>query len=134
MASPCFCTTLGLSFTGYLLPWDQLAFWAITVGTNIAGYAPVVGPKLKFLCSAGNTVGQEALTRFYALHVIVLPAIACFLVAVHLLRVRKDGGLSQPEEDLANRRDDPVGQLAHEQELRPYGAGPGHDTPGGTGS
>ena len=68
--------TLGLSFTGYLLPWDQLAFWAITVGTNIAGYAPVIGLKLKYLMLGGNVVGQEALTRFYALHVIVLPAAA----------------------------------------------------------
>src|SRR6516162_10307522 len=90
--------TLGLSFTGYLLPWDQLAFWAITVGTSIAGYAPVIGPKLKYLMLGGNVVGQEALTRFYALHVIVLPAVAGFMVAIHLWRVRKDGGLSRPDE------------------------------------
>jgi quinol-cytochrome oxidoreductase complex cytochrome b subunit len=93
-----FLLTLGLSFTGYLLPWDQLAFWAITVGTNIAGYAPVIGPKLKYLLLGGNVVGQEALTRFYALHVIVLPTIALFMVAIHLWRVRKDGGLSRPDE------------------------------------
>jgi quinol-cytochrome oxidoreductase complex cytochrome b subunit len=93
-----FLLTLGLSFTGYLLPWDQLAFWAITVGTNIAGYAPVIGPKLQFLMLGGHTVGQEALTRFYALHVIVLPAVAGLMVAVHLWRVRKDGGLSRPDE------------------------------------
>jgi quinol-cytochrome oxidoreductase complex cytochrome b subunit len=92
-----FLTTLGLSFTGYLLPWDQLAFWAITVGTNIAGYAPVIGSKVQFLLLGGNVVGQEALTRFYALHVIVLPAIAGLMVAVHLWRVRKDGGLSRPD-------------------------------------
>jgi len=93
-----FLLTLGLSFTGYLLPWDQLAFWAITVGTNIAGYAPVIGPKLKYLLLGGNVVGQEALTRFYALHVIVLPTAALFMVAIHLWRVRKDGGLSRPDE------------------------------------
>jgi quinol-cytochrome oxidoreductase complex cytochrome b subunit len=93
-----FLMTLGLSFTGYLLPWDQLAFWAITVGTNIAGYAPVIGPKLKYLMLGGNVVGQEALTRFYALHVIVLPTAALLMVAVHLWRVRKDGGLSRPDE------------------------------------
>ena len=93
-----FLLTLGLSFTGYLLPWDQLAFWAITVGTNIAGYAPVVGPKLKYLMLGGNTVGQEALVRFYALHVTVLPGIAGLLMAIHLWRVRKDGGLSRPDE------------------------------------
>ena len=106
-----FLTTLGLSFTGYLLPWDQLAFWAITVGTNIAGYAPLIGPEIKYVLLGGNTVGQEALTRFYALHVIVLPAIGCFLVAVHLFRVRKDGGLSRPEEDSAVPTTVPVGQL-----------------------
>ena len=71
-----FLLTLGLSFTGYLLPWDQLAFWVITVGTNIAGYAPVIGLKLEHLLLGGHVVGQEVLTRFYALHVIVLPAAA----------------------------------------------------------
>jgi quinol-cytochrome oxidoreductase complex cytochrome b subunit len=90
--------TLGLSFTGYLLPWDQLAYWAITVGTNIAGYAPVVGPKLKYLMLGGNVVGQPALIRFYALHVMVLPTVTILLVAIHLWRVRKDGGLSRPDE------------------------------------
>jgi len=93
-----FLVTLGLSFTGYLLPWDQLAFWAITVGANIAAYAPIIGPKLQFLLLGGHTVGQEALTRFYALHVIVLPAVAFLGVSIHLFRVRKDGGLSRPEE------------------------------------
>ena len=90
--------TLGLSFTGYLLPWDQLAYWAITVGTNISGYAPIVGPKLKFLMLGGNVVGQPALIRFYALHVMVLPAVTILMVAIHLWRVRKDGGLSRPDE------------------------------------
>jgi cytochrome b-561 len=93
-----FLLTLALSFTGYLLPWDQLAFWAITVGTSIAGYAPVIGQKLRFLMLGGHTVGQEALIRFYALHVIVLPAIAGLMIAIHLWRVRKDGGLSRPDE------------------------------------
>jgi quinol-cytochrome oxidoreductase complex cytochrome b subunit len=106
-----FLTTLGLSFTGYLLPWDQLAFWAITVGTNIAGYAPIVGPKLKYLMLGGNTVGQEALTRFYALHVIVLPAIGGLGVAIHMWRVRKDGGLSRPDEPVSVAESLPLAQL-----------------------
>ncbi len=93
-----FLLTLSLSFTGYLLPWDQLAFWAITVGTSIAGYAPVIGQKLHYLLLGGHVVGQESLIRFYALHVIVLPALAGVLIAVHLWRVRKDGGLSRPDE------------------------------------
>jgi quinol-cytochrome oxidoreductase complex cytochrome b subunit len=91
--------TLFLSFTGYLLPWDQLAFWAITVGTSIASYAPLVGKQVKFILLGDSTVGQEALLRFYVLHVAVLPAILSLLVALHFWRIRKDGGLSRPEEE-----------------------------------
>jgi quinol-cytochrome oxidoreductase complex cytochrome b subunit len=93
-----FLLTLALSFTGYLLPWDQLAYWAITVGTSIAGYAPLIGQKLKFLFLGGHVVGQSALIRFYVLHVIVLPLAAILFIAVHLWRVRKDGGLARPHE------------------------------------
>jgi quinol-cytochrome oxidoreductase complex cytochrome b subunit len=93
-----FLLTAALSFTGYLLPWDQLAFWAIKVGTSIAGYAPVIGQKLRFLMLGGHTVGQEALIRFYVLHVIMLPGLAVLMIALHLWRVRKDGGLSRPDE------------------------------------
>jgi quinol-cytochrome oxidoreductase complex cytochrome b subunit len=89
--------TLFMSFTGYLLPWDQLAFWAITVGTAIAGYAPVIGNEIKFLLLGDATVGQEALLRFYVLHVAVLPAILTLFIAIHFWRIRKDGGLSRPE-------------------------------------
>ncbi len=90
--------TLFASFTGYLLPWDQLAFWAITVGTSIAGYAPLVGKKIQFLLLGDQAVGQEALLRFYVLHVVVLPALITLLVAIHFWRIRKDGGLSRPAE------------------------------------
>jgi quinol-cytochrome oxidoreductase complex cytochrome b subunit len=89
--------TLFLSFTGYLLPWDQLAFWAITVGTSIAGYAPLIGKQMQFVLLGDTTVGQEALLRFYVLHVAVLPAVLGLLIAVHFWRIRKDGGLSRPE-------------------------------------
>src|ERR1017187_9134132 len=106
-----FLLTLGLSFTGYLLPWDQLAFWAITVGTSIAGYAPIIGPKIKYVLLGGNVVGQEALTRFYALHVIVLPALAALGISTHLFRVRKDGGLSRPDESEDAVENIPLGQL-----------------------
>jgi quinol-cytochrome oxidoreductase complex cytochrome b subunit len=87
--------TLGLSFTGYLLPWDQLAYWAITVGSNIAGYAPWVGDSFKYLLLGGTVIGSGALLRFYVLHCVVLPLAAVTLVAVHFFRVRKDG-LSGP--------------------------------------
>jgi quinol-cytochrome oxidoreductase complex cytochrome b subunit len=87
------------SFTGYLLPWDQLAFWAITVGTSIAGYAPLMGKEIRFLLLGDSNVGQEALLRFYVLHVAVLPAALSLLVAIHFWRIRKDGGLSRPPEE-----------------------------------
>jgi quinol-cytochrome oxidoreductase complex cytochrome b subunit len=90
--------TLFSSFTGYLLPWDQLAFWAITVGASIAAYAPVLGNEVQFLLLGDFTVGQEALLRFYVLHVVVLPLILTVLVAVHFWRIRKDGGLARPED------------------------------------
>ncbi len=89
--------TFFASFTGYLLPWDQLAFWAITVGTSIAGYAPVMGEQVRFLLLGDRVVGQEALIRFYVLHVAVLPLAIALLVGVHFWRIRKDGGLSRPE-------------------------------------
>jgi quinol-cytochrome oxidoreductase complex cytochrome b subunit len=106
-----FLLTLALSFTGYLLPWDQLAFWAITVGTSIAGYAPVVGQKLKFLFLGGHVVGESALIRFYVLHVILLPVVAVLLIAVHLWRVRKDGGLARPDEPQPTQEDLSPAQL-----------------------
>jgi quinol-cytochrome oxidoreductase complex cytochrome b subunit len=86
--------TLGASFTGYLLPWDQLSYWAITVGTNIAGYAPVIGQPARQLLLGGTDVGQDALIRFYALHIAVLPVVTIILVSLHIWRVRKDGGLA----------------------------------------
>ena len=86
--------TLGASFTGYLLPWDQLAYWAITVGTNIAGYAPVAGLAMRELLLGGTEVCQDALIRFYTLHVAVLPLLITLLISLHLWRVRKDGGLA----------------------------------------
>jgi quinol-cytochrome oxidoreductase complex cytochrome b subunit len=83
--------TLALSFTGYLLPWDQLAFWAITVGTNIAAYAPVIGERLTFLLLAGHVIGPMTLLRFYVLHCVILPLGMLVLVSLHIWRVRKDG-------------------------------------------
>jgi cytochrome b6 len=89
--------TLFLSYTGYLLPWDQLAFWAITVGSNIIRAMPFFGDKIRFLVLGGNVVGENALLRFYVLHVVVLPLIAGVFIAIHFWRVQKDGGLTVPE-------------------------------------
>lgn len=88
--------TLGSSFTGYLLPWDQLSFWAITVATNIVSYLPLLGDWIRFLLLGGNMVGGEALLRFYVLHVAVLPILTTALIAYHFWRIRKDGGLARP--------------------------------------
>ena len=86
--------TLLLSFTGYLLPWDQLAYWAITVGTNIASSAPVVGEQLRFILLGGHTIDQSTLIRFYVLHCFFLPLGVLLLFSYHMWRVRKDGGLA----------------------------------------
>ena len=91
--------TLFLSYTGYLLPWDQLAFWAITVGTNIISAMPIIGKHVRFESLGGNVVGENALLRFYVLHCVVLPLIAIVLIAVHFWRVQKDGGLTVREGD-----------------------------------
>jgi quinol-cytochrome oxidoreductase complex cytochrome b subunit len=102
--------TLLLSFTGYLLPWDQLGFWAITVGTNMARSVPVIGHEgplgeligatayndLRFALLGGSKVGANALLRAYVWHCIGIPIIAIVFMAVHFWRVRKDGGISGP--------------------------------------
>ena len=107
-------TTLGLSFTGYLLPWDQLAYWAITIGANIAqspreitdalGVTELFDPGglQKLLLLGSDIVGEEALIRFYLLHVMLLPLVLAALAAVHFWRIRKDGGLTRPAD--ADRR------------------------------
>ncbi len=86
--------TLLLSFTGYLLPWDQLAYWAITVGTNIASSAPLVGEPVRFVLLGGTTIGQNTLLRFYVLHCFFLPVLVLLLFSYHMWRIRKDGGLA----------------------------------------
>lgn len=103
-----FVLTLALSFTGYLLPWDQLAYWAITIGSEIAqspreltdslgmtSWCDIGGFQKRLILGA-NQVGQEALTRFYLLHVMVLPLLMAVFLAVHFWRIRKDGGITRP--------------------------------------
>jgi quinol-cytochrome oxidoreductase complex cytochrome b subunit len=85
--------TLLLSYTGYLLPWDQLAFWGVSVGTNMVQAMPGLGPRIRFLLLGGNIVGENALLRFYVLHCVILPLALALGVAVHLWRVRRDGGV-----------------------------------------
>jgi quinol-cytochrome oxidoreductase complex cytochrome b subunit len=89
--------TLFLSFTGYLLPWDQLAYWAVTVGTNIASSVPYVGPGIRELLIGGRAIEQATLIRFYVLHIIMLPGVLGALFVYHMWRVRKDGGLARAD-------------------------------------
>ncbi|RMF92211.1 MAG: DUF4405 domain-containing protein [Candidatus Schekmanbacteria bacterium] len=87
--------TLGFGFTGYLLPWNQISYWATTVGTEIPSAVPIVGDLIKMLIRGGTDVTQATLTRFFAIHVLILPAtIAVFLLA-HFLMIRKQG-ISEP--------------------------------------
>ena len=108
MGMALFVLTLALSFTGYLLPWDQLAYWAVTIGANIAASPNelaqamdlpktfYVGDIQKELLLGSSSVGQDALIRFYVLHVFVLPVITWIVIGVHMWRIRKDGGLGRP--------------------------------------
>jgi cytochrome b-561 len=104
-----FVLTLLFSFTGYLLPWDQLAYWAITIGANIAASpnelasslglpkALYVGDVQREVLLGASHVGQEALIRFYLLHVMVLPLVFLAILGVHIWRIRKDGGIARPD-------------------------------------
>lgn len=111
-----FLMTIGLSFTGYLLPWDQLAFWAITVGSSMASYAPIIGENIRYLLIGGNVIGQGTLIRFYVLHCFVLPAGMIAALAIHFWRIRKDGGISGPPLDSS-----PVSQDVRMSSTKSYG-------------
>jgi quinol-cytochrome oxidoreductase complex cytochrome b subunit len=95
----CLLITVLMSYTGYLLPWDQLALWGVTVGTKLADAVPLVGDEISFLLLGGNRVDENTLVRFYVLHVAVLPAALLMLISVHIWRVRKDGGIYIPEDE-----------------------------------
>jgi ubiquinol-cytochrome c reductase cytochrome b subunit len=83
-----FIVTITFGFTGYLLPWNQIAFWATTVGTESANKIPLIGPWLQYLLRGGDAVTGETLSRFFVLHVIILPWVLTGLVAVHLVLMR----------------------------------------------
>ena len=83
-----FIVTVVFGFTGYLLPWNQIAFWATTVGTESANKVPLIGEWLRFLLRGGDAVTGETLSRFFVLHVIILPWVLTGLVAMHLILMR----------------------------------------------
>lgn len=89
-----FGSILALAFTGYLLPWDQLSYWAVSVSAALLDHAPIAGSFAKRLLLGGPSIGPATLLRFYALHVAILPALVFALGALHLFRIRRDGGLA----------------------------------------
>ncbi len=89
---------LGFGFTGYLLPWDQKAYWATKVGTNLMGSTPYIGEFLLRVIRGGDELGAVTLSRFYAIHVLLLPALMAVFVTLHLYLVVKIGIAEPPEE------------------------------------
>ncbi len=87
---------LGLSFTGYLLPWDQLAYWAVTIGTSVAAAVPLVGAQLNLLLRGAPEIWDEGLLRFYQLHVVGLPLLAALVLFVHYYKVARQHSISLP--------------------------------------
>jgi ubiquinol-cytochrome c reductase cytochrome b subunit len=88
--------TLFLSFSGYLLPWDQLAYWAVTIGTSMAEAAPMFGNEVNLLMRGAPDIGANGLLRFYLLHVVLLPLAAILVISIHYYKVSREHGISQP--------------------------------------
>jgi quinol-cytochrome oxidoreductase complex cytochrome b subunit len=88
--------TLLFAFSGYLLPWDQLAYWAVTIGTSMADGVPIIGPELRNLLRGAADIGPDGLLRFYQLHVVLLPLLTALLLGVHYYRVARIHGISLP--------------------------------------
>jgi quinol-cytochrome oxidoreductase complex cytochrome b subunit len=117
--------TLLLSYTGYLLPWDQLSYWGTTVGANIISSIPWLGPKLRFYMLGGHTVNANALLRFYVLHTMILPLGIIGLICVHMWRLHKDGGMYEVDEQGRpllhgkdrKRNEEEVARLAREKTM-----------------
>jgi len=83
--------TLSFGFTGYLLPWDQKAYWATVIGTNMAGSVPLIGPFLGGLVRGGAEVTGQTLLRFYSMHILWLPVLTCVFLWLHFHMIRRTG-------------------------------------------
>jgi ubiquinol-cytochrome c reductase cytochrome b subunit len=90
---------LGMGFTGYLLPWDQKAYFATAVGTNVAGEVPIIGNLLTRFLRAGDTIGTLTISRFYVAHVFLIPAAIIAFIGAHVFLFRKAGPAGPPSED-----------------------------------
>jgi ubiquinol-cytochrome c reductase cytochrome b subunit len=88
--------TLFLSFSGYLLPWDQLAYWAVTIGTSMAESAPIFGNEVNLLLRGAPDIGAGGLLRFYLLHVVFVPLLGIFILSIHYYKVSREHGISLP--------------------------------------
>jgi quinol-cytochrome oxidoreductase complex cytochrome b subunit len=88
--------TLFLSFSGYLLPWDQLAYWAVTIGTSMAEAAPLVGYQTNLILRGSQDISAGGLLRFYLLHVFLLPLVAIIFISVHYYKVSREHSISLP--------------------------------------
>ncbi len=88
--------TMLLSFSGYLLPWDQLAYWAVTVGTSMAEAAPLFGNEVNLLLRGSPDIAANGLLRFYLLHVVLLPFAAVLVISIHYYKVSREHGISLP--------------------------------------
>ncbi|MCG3208801.1 MAG: Cytochrome bc complex cytochrome b subunit [Anaerolineae bacterium] len=99
--------TLGFGFTGYLLPWDQRAFWATTVGSEIAGALPLIGEQALIFLRGGADVTARTLTRFYGVHTLILPAMLMALLIIHLTMVHQQG-LADPTAKSVNDASTPA--------------------------
>ena len=92
-------TTLGMGFTGYLLPWNQRAYWATTVGTQLAGTAPVIGPLILSVLRGGTDLSAVTLARFFAVHIWFLPAVIGLMIGVHMYMIIRLGISHIPDKD-----------------------------------
>jgi quinol-cytochrome oxidoreductase complex cytochrome b subunit len=90
---------VGFGFTGYLLPWDQKAYWATTVGTQIAGTPPLIGDWILRVVRGGEGLSEVTLARFFGVHIWVLPATLLLLVGIHMFLVIRNGISAQPERE-----------------------------------
>jgi quinol-cytochrome oxidoreductase complex cytochrome b subunit len=111
-----FFLVLCFGFTGYLLPWNQVSYWATTVGTEVAASIPWIGTGISYLLRGGEAVGGETLSRFYVFHVVILPWALVFLVVLHIVMIRMQG--------LAPL--DPVGEGEHPTEAEGVPFSPHH--------
>ena len=123
---------MGEGFTGYLLPWDDTAYWATVVGVNINANAPIAGPFIANLLTGGAEIGSETLSRFYAIHMLLIPGGLFALIGLHLYLVIRLGVTAPPWTESAGGYEEPTNDRpARSGLVSPAPRGNGKTTPGG---